>query len=299
MPGAGATFEEKKKFIAQISKELEQMVGSMSEQLQKMILKEFVDNLETEGGNIKNSRKNLELITAIDKIYQDLMNKSGSKLAETIIKNVNEVSKFNFDYYSSLAINQAAYPATAKQIKQTIFDRLGVGDKTRLKPGGFMDGMLKDNRIRNELKKLSLQEVIKGSGFKNFKDQLQNYIVGNEENAGGFRQYFRQYAYDIYVVADRTEQALFATELDLKYFTYEGTIIETSREFCIKRAGKVFTIDEAKDWVNDPWIKKNFEKGYIASYDPINDMGLFGCRHLPRFISKQVAETLRPDLKGK
>jgi hypothetical protein len=49
--------------------------------------------------------------------------------------------------------------------------------------------------------------------------------------------------------------------------------------------------------VNDPWIQKNLEKGYISSYNPTTDLGLFGCRHLPRYVSKAVAEYLRPDLK--
>jgi hypothetical protein len=44
--------------------------------------------------------------------------------------------------------------------------------------------------------------------------------------------------------------------------------------------------------------KKNIKKVYIVSYDPVQDMGLFGCRHIPRFISKEVAYSMRPELKN-
>lgn len=292
-------FQAKVEFINKVTKELEGKVDGLSNQLLKLIITKFVDNLETDSGSIKNTPENIRLITEIDKLYQQFMRSKGADIAKAIKDGSDQIGKYNFDYFSEFSTGKAAFEASADKIRQTIDDRLGLGDKTKLKEGGYMDSMLKDTSVANKIKSLSIQEVVKGSGFQNFKKSLETMIVGNTETMGAFKQHFRQYAYDIYVNIDRTEQKLFADELDLKYFTYEGTIIESSREFCIKRAGKVFTTKEAEAWVDDPWIKKNFEKGYIASYDPINDMGLFGCRHIPRFISKEVAESLRPDLAAK
>jgi hypothetical protein len=183
-------------------------------------------------------------------------------------------------------------------VQKVIADRLGIGDKTQLKEGGYMDNLLKDNKVRSDIKKMSLREVMKGSGFKDFKQGLQQFIVGDEEKLGAFKQYYRNYAYDVYVQVDRDESMLMATDLVLQCFFYEGTIIDTSRPFCKERAGKLFTVEEAQAWESDPWIQNALKKGFITSYNPVADMGLWACRHVPRFVSNEVAAALRPELKA-
>lgn len=277
--------------------DLDRHVGDLGQQLYKTLINEFVDQLDTENGTIKNNTRNLQLIGAIDKMYNKFMAKNGPSIAGKIVEGADKINEYNVDYYSQYADGKSKYAATNKTIKKTIDDRLGVGDKTHLKEGGYMDNMLKDTQVKSQIKNLSFREVVKGAGFQEFKKGLGDMITGNKERMGAFQQYYRNYSYDIFVQVDRTESTLFAKELDLKFFFYEGMIIDTSRDFCIERAGKLFSTEEAEKWIDDPWIKKAFEKKYITSYDPIVDMGLFGCRHSPRFVSKEVAEHIRPELK--
>jgi hypothetical protein len=288
-------FEEKKKLIQKITDELERSFGNLSDNISRKIIDDFIDRLDRKGDQIINNSKNLQLIAVIDKLYTALFTQHGSDIVNTIIKNVAQINKLNVDYFSEFGGEH--FQSSAKKVQQIIRDRLGIGDKVQLKEGGYLDSLLKDTRVKNDIKRISYQEVLKGGGFKNFKEGLRKYIVGDKDKVGAFEQHYRQYAYDIYVQVDRDESLLMANEVDLSHFIYEGTLIDTSRPFCIERAGKVFTIEEAQEWVHDDWIKRNLEKGYITSYNPITDMGLFGCRHIPRFISKEVAERLRPDLK--
>lgn len=288
-------FDQKKKLLQKITDDLENSFGNLSKEIAKQIIDEFVDRLDTKDGQIVYSSKNLQLITAIDKIYNSIMANQGLDIVKTIIKNVEAISKINVDYFSEFG--GKGFEASTQKVQQIIKDRLGIGDKVKLKEGGYLDTLLKDNKVKNDIKRLSFQELAKQPGFKNFKTGLERYIAGDKENLGAFQQHYRQYAYDVYVNVDRDESMLMAQEVDLTHFIYEGTLIDTSRPFCRKRAGKVFTIEEAKEWVNDDWIQRNLEKGYITTYDPVTDMGLFSCRHIPRFISREVAERLRPDLK--
>ncbi|HNR55534.1 MAG TPA: hypothetical protein PKJ19_10215, partial [Flavobacteriales bacterium] len=106
--------------------------------------------------------------------------------------------------------------------------------------------------------------------------------------------------FDTYQYLDRASSDAYATKLGLDAFIYAGGLIETSRDFCIKRNGKVFSRKEAeREWPKDPTLprtKKERESGVLVGYDPLRDMGRWNCRHRIRFISDALAEQLRPDL---
>jgi hypothetical protein len=298
MAGQKKIFDEKVKFIQQITDELDKKFGTLGEELFKVLIESFVDQLETEDGKIVNNSRNLRLIAVIDKIYAQFMQSQGSVIPEQIIAGVSDIGKYNTDYFSQYTNNKTKYAASRSRVQKIIADRLGVGDKTQLREGGYLDNLLKDNKVRSDIKNMSLREVMKGSGFKGFKKALQQFVVGDEEKLGAFKQYYGNYAYDVYTQIDADESMLMATELALQCFFYEGTIIDTSRAFCEERAGKLFTIQEAQAWKNDPWIKQAIDKGYIATYNPVTDRGLWRCRHVPRFVSNEVAVAVRPELKS-
>ena len=293
------SFEKKIDVIKKRTAELERKVNSLADAFLKTLIENFVDRLDVKDGVIQNTPGNIALLGQIDKLFlQFNAQVAAPAITETIAKGVEEIHGYNTDYFSTLAKDRAKYKATSKQVGNIIMDRLGFGEKTRLKPGGFMDTLFKDPTVANQVKNLTRTEMIKGIGFQQFKSGLQKMIKTDGNSIGAFERHYRTYAYDIFVNVDREESLLTAKALDLKYFIYSGTIIDSSRDFCIKRAGKVFTAEEAELWRNDKWIENALKKGYIASYDPIRDMGLFGCRHVPQFVPKEVAERIRPDLKG-
>ncbi len=294
------SFDAKVDTIRKRTQELENKVNSLADRFLATLINDFVDRLQVKDGIIQNTPANLALLSKIDTLFLEFNAKvAAPEVAGIIKKGLEEIHGYNTDYFSTLATDQAKYGTTEKQVKKIIEDRLGFGDKTRLKPGGYMDTMFRDPTIANQIKNFTRTELIKGPGFKSFKDGLRRMIKTDANSMGAFERYYRNYAYDVFVNVDREESLLTAKALDLKYFIYSGTIIDTSREFCRKRVNEVFTTDETDTWVKDPWIQNALEKGYIASYDPIMDMGLWGCRHVPQFISKETAEALRPDLKAK
>jgi hypothetical protein len=292
------SFEKKISAIKKRTAQLEAKVRTMSDMLLKALIDNFVDSLEVEGGIIKDTPKNVALLAQIDKtIGQFASDVIAPEMTKIIDGGINEIGRFNNDYFSQFADSKVKYEISRKKVSQQIRDRMGFGKKTQLKEGGFMDAMFKMNGVKDQIYDFTRTNLIKGPGLKDFREGLRTMIVSDKDRLSPFERHFRQYAYDIFVNVDREESLLMAKDLKLTYFIYSGTLIDTSREFCIERAGNVFTMDEAKKWINDPWIVKNLERGYISSYNPVNDMGLFGCRHVPQFISKEVAEKLRPDLK--
>ncbi len=108
------------------------------------------------------------------------------------------------------------------------------------------------------------------------------------------QRYLRQYAYDSFNNVFEAGNNLAAQALGLEYFIYEGTVIDTTRPFCAKKAGKVFSTEEAKEWVNDADL---IDKKTRGSYRPLIERGRYNCRHQIRYISDTLAFTLRPDLQ--
>jgi hypothetical protein len=68
-----------------------------------------------------------------------------------------------------------------------------------------------------------------------------------------------------------------AEDLELTHFLYAGGLIKTSREFCIERAGKIFTLDEARSWDNEQGLP-------FIPY-----MGGYNCRHSMVLMTKEKA----------
>jgi len=109
--------------------------------------------------------------------------------------------------------------------------------------------------------------------------------------------------YDTYAQFDRATNKEFATRLDLKFFIYSGGLIETSRKFCMKRDGKLFSTKEAeRTFSKDPTLPRTVSErgsGALIGYNAVIDMGRWNCRHLARYVSKEMAMELDPNVLKK
>jgi hypothetical protein len=115
MAGQKKIFDEKVKFIQQITDELDKKFGTLGEQLAKTIISEFVDSLDTEDGNILNTSKNLKLIATIDKIYNTFMQDHGSAIPQQILTGVEQLSNYNVQYFKDFrAAKRSMLPRLSK-----------------------------------------------------------------------------------------------------------------------------------------------------------------------------------------
>ena len=117
------------------------------------------------------------------------------------------------------------------------------------------------------------------------KGELQD-ILGLKERSGVLNKYYRQFLYDNIMQFDRIVSNMFAEQNGLKYFIYDGGLIDTSREFCIHRNGLLFNSENIDDWASDPTLPAT------PNYVPINDMGSYGCRHYPTWVTDEKAKEL-------
>jgi hypothetical protein len=281
---------ERTELIDQIISRMDVEISAAQTALLKTVISDFVDKLEKDDkGRIKNTLANKRKINQLDAVYSRYIQDSGVKIINTIVESVNKTLEFNGNYFSQLG-TQAQLGAILAEVKATIAEWLGITEGGKLVQNGYLETLLKDPAIKNEIRDSIFKSIIAQKGYQEVKRDLALFIEGNRETLGALEKYYRNFVYDTFSQVDRTQSKIIADKLKLTYAIYEGGLIKTSRPFCIKRNGKVFTMEEIEAF--DPPTAKP------PNYNPVTDLGGYGCRHHLNWIPEVVAFALRPDLKS-
>lgn len=275
------------KRIDELIAQLDKDVSKAGEALVKKLVKEFVEALDIDKGAIISNAQNLRLVSVIDKLYDQFNDKENLRLISTMTGAIQEVNSLNADHFQKLYTKPIA--PMEKDISSIVSARFGIKPDGTLMRDGYMMGLLDDNTVRRSIKDFASKAITTSTGWADFRNKLGEYVEGNKDQVGIFKRFYRNYAYDVYSQADRLNSFQYAERLDLNYAVYEGGLIKTSRQFCIDRNGKVYTREEIMKWKLTEAVPPN--------YDPIIDLGGYGCRHYLNWISYELAVILRPDLK--
>lgn len=283
------------KLIDAIIEGMESAVSAAQKDLLDRIIEEYVDKLEKDaGGNVKNNLANRRKLHLIDNVFSRFVEESGIKLAQKIVSGVNDISEFNARYYTPFT-GKTEMRAIMAETETTVKDWLGITAKGKLVENGYLDTLIKDPSIKNQIRNDSFKSIIGQKGYFEVKKDLGNYLVGKKASgtsaadAGAMQKYYRNFVYDSFSQVDRTQAKIMADKIKLKYAIYEGGIIKTSRDFCRKRNGKVFTTDEIAAF--DP------KEAKPPNYNPFTDLGGYACRHHLNYVPEAVAFAMRPELR--
>jgi hypothetical protein len=268
---------------------LDATVSDSQQQLLRLIVDDFVDQLEVKDGKILNSLKNKRLLTLIDQVYQKYSKTAGLEIVKGIVDGVQQITDFNSEYFSIMA-----EPAKLVPIKDSVNTLLktwlGIEPATgNIKPNGYLDILVKDATVKNAIMDMVVRQISGGSGYKETKAAVKDFIIGNPGKTGALNKYYRNFVYDAFSQIDRATSQTYADGLGLDYAIFEGGLIKTSRQWCKEHNGKVYTRAEIADF--DPG-DANKQPGY----NPFTDLGGYGCRHHLNWIPKALAVAMRPEL---
>lgn len=281
--------KERTKLIDDIISRMENSVGKAQAALMDTVISDFVDTLDkNEDGTIKNTLANKRKLQTLERVYNKFVAESGIEVVNTIVKGVTDVMNFNGKYFGVFT-QPAQLGKIMAETKTAIGDWLGITNRGGLVENGYLNKLLTDQGIRNTIKDSMFKSIVSQKGYQATKAGLKDFIVGNPDKAGALQKYYRNFVYDTFSQVDRTQQKMFADKLKMTYAIYEGGLIKTSREFCKKRNGKVFSSEEIEKF--DP------KEAKPPNYNPFTDLGGYGCRHHLNWIPETLAFALRPDLR--
>jgi hypothetical protein len=292
-------FNDKEKFIDDVLKELNKDVVVIQRELLSNILNDYIDVFSLdEDGAIKNTTANILRATAIDRIVNEWNVAYQQNVLKEFTNRVFELAGYNKDYFASLKIaEKEKLLSSMVELEKHINATLGIkkvkqGEKyvTRLIKGGYLSTLEGSEPIKQELKSYVLESVNSNVGFKEYRKGFENIL---QKDGGIVDRYYKTYVYDSFVQIDRIESTFLAKRLGLKYFVYQGSLIKTSRPFCCKRAGKVFSIEDVDSWKCDVnLIGKPKGQDCDDSYRPLIELGRWNCRHSLRYMSDELAKEI-------
>ena len=168
--------------------------------------------------------------------------------------------------------------------------KLGITSTGKVKKGGYIDTLGKTAQVKQQLARYVVSNLTGDTSFLDFQLGMRNLVIGNKRvkglaTNGALEKYFDQYAYDTYNITDATANKQLASNLNLEHFIYQGSVIDTTRKFCRKRAGKAFKVSDTKEWKNDPDL---IDKKTKDEYRPLIDRGRYRCRHRIRYVTETI-----------
>lgn len=264
-----------------------QIEAGQRELLEKTVL-EFVDQLDTtEGGKIRNTIKNKRLLQTIDKVFNEWGRTAGVEIAKSIVSGLQSVLNFNNTYFKTFTREAELLPLQ-KKVTDTLKYWLGIDDKGGVQKNGYLDTIINNNEVKNQIKDLTVKSILSQQGYNETKKALKDLVVGSGDKAGAMERYYRNFIYDTYSTVDRATGLIYAEGLGFNFAIYEGGIIKTSRKFCRERNGNVYHRSEIAAF--------NPQKTKQPDYDPFISLGGWGCRHHLNWIPDATAKALGKDI---
>jgi hypothetical protein len=296
-------FNAKEEYLNTQRSNLERNVLSMQEKLLNKLIADIVSELDTENGQIKQTTKNMRLISQLEQTYEQFNASTQIPVIKEFGKGLIGIGEFQQKYFKEFTNESIKnrFKSVVKNTDDFMKTRIGVNAKNEIIDGGFLDSFIQDRSLVNDLKQITMRAVTGQLPINEYKVLLRYKVAGNDEVDGKFQQYYKQFAFDQYNEYDRAYANTLATEFKLNYALYQGGLIETSREFCEVHNAKVWTrkeVDNFKTWHDSNGVVPS----YIAKFPSYNgalNCGGFQCRHSLTWVDKVTAERLRPELKDK
>lgn len=278
---------------------LKETVDGLQRTVLEAVFDQLLANMETDAGNLLNSKSNIRLINAMDAIYDRFRNSSLKATVKTFADDLDGLFNLNRDYFRPFTGNRELFARVSDSVQSIMRANLGIGADDRFINNGYLDSFVKDNRILVDIKQQLYNAVGAGNGLADTQKFFRQYIAGEPGKYNGIlHKHFDGFIYDTYAEYDRTTSDEFAVELGLECFVYAGGLIDTSRCFCREHNGKVYTRKEAEKWR----LQVGKPCGPIVSrfmvYNPLRNLGGIRCRHVPNYVTNDIAIQRRPDLEG-
>lgn len=291
-----------RKKVADLERRQDKMLNYVSTVMERQLLKLITDALNKslktdEEGNVLSTEENLRILEKIDQVFSRFDKVYGGSMLSRIVDDFNTISAYNYDYFDLLKSMPAdRYKKYASEVDSWLKTSIGLNKKGVPVSGGYLDNLVNDKTLRDEIKTLTYNAVSSQMPLSEFTEGIYTKLTTTPDADGWLTRYYRAYAYDKYQEYDRANNKVFANKLGLTDFIYAGGLIDDSREFCKERNNKVFTLEEAQKWKDDPDLPKSKaerESGTLEGYVPELNMGRWRCRHVARFVSKEMASEFR------
>ena len=278
--------------LADLENQLNKRVLFIQENIFDALLEQIRDRLDITDGRIERTAANIQRVNRFGATFDIMKRAAIARELRNFAAEVVDVANFSAAYFEEMdfGVKRSQVESALDLVRATI----GISKDGAILPGSYLERLGTAAEVREEIRAYVVNAINSRAAYSDFTKGFAQLVKGGKDVDGAYLRYWRQYAYDTFNQTHEIVNGALAEDLKLKYFIYQGSVIDNTRDFCRKKAGKVFSTDEAlKLWPNDPAL---IDKKTKAQYRPLIDRGRYNCRHFLTYISEATAKKLRPDL---
>lgn len=217
--------------------------------VQNMLYEEIlsiVKNLEIEDGYIIQNSNNRNLLSQAEEkisgVFSSALYQASVSSYVAIIPKIDELNQRYFSTFKGFKENKQFLKSLQSQSIKTVEKYV------------LQDGL--ESQVISPLSQILNQNINSGGKFSGFLEQIKTYVVGNDQVEGRALSYSRTFLRDSMMTYSRTFQQSVTVDLKTEFYLYSGGLIDTSRPFCIERAGRFFHHKEIEKWASLEWAGK-------------------------------------------
>jgi hypothetical protein len=278
--------QKKQRYIAQTLLEFDKEIKTLQEKLLNNLFIDILNELDVKDNKIVFNSHNIRISNKLNKTFDEFVSEYLEGSYKEVANKMVELTTYTNAYYKAMGIEASAITKISKGV-DTIISSVGIDKAGNIINGSYLDLALTNQSAKTKAAEFVLRGITNKAEYKEFQKGFAQIIKGDKEVTGRMLADARRYIHDIFFQLARQLDDYYAQQLDLKHFVYQGELITTSRPFCEKRAGKIFTREEAEEWKELEW------NGKTEPYDPLIDLGGYNCRHWTNWVSEEIAEELQ------
>lgn len=157
-----------------------------------------------------------------------------------VLNGFKELKKLSDSYYSLLI---DGYSAKSELYKQILVSNIQITQDLLLGAG------IREN-FGNAISEVLKENIAGNTSRTNLNKVLRNFIKGTDTEKAYLNRYIKQTTNDSVMVFSREYNSVVSSDLNLNFYAYVGTRIDTSRQFCDARAGRYFKRAEVESWAS-------------------------------------------------
>lgn len=290
MPTRNEASKFRQDFIRKRELAINSKINLLQENIYDSLIETFLNQAKkqglTKGSSVEDIRSLLGLERTLKKSYLD----GFPDIMRETVNAARSIGDLNQVYFSTL-VDSDRLDEIRDKTKSILDRRLGLDENGKITTKGFVGRAISDPAVQKRFVKQVQSMVAKNLSLSEFQAGLKDLILSSKEKDGLIQQYYNTFASTLLSSVDRSNSQVYADELDLNHFIYAGGLLKTSRCFCLRRNGKIFSREDADKWSSMLGAPCGpvWDESRDGTYVPTEQMGGLGCKHTPDWITDELA----------
>lgn len=186
-------------------------------------LQPIIKDLQTKNGRILNNVDNLRLIGSLrNKLEKIVLNAEYKNAIRDFTDSFTALDDLNLRYFKQF--NKKYSPSKTLPIIKNLSIESTIND---------LAGQGLNANVVAPLQEILRQNITTGGSFAAFQDQIRTFLLNDENGDGALVKHTKQITVDAINQYNAQYTDVIAQDLNMDWMMYTGSLLTTSREFCI------------------------------------------------------------------